>query len=177
MRRLKIELSELAFAFEESSPEASYFLDLETGAIVLITEESRDELRKIHTTMRGTGKAQMSFAEALRRHNLPDWQQTMLIEAEQVEASFGTRYIRVPEADAHADYRDMEQFIATVQDARMRGRLADAIHGRGAFRRFRDLLADHPHERERWFAFKNGQLRQRALEWLAEERIEVIKGE
>jgi hypothetical protein len=28
-----------------------------------------------------------------------------------------------------------------------------AIQGKGAFRRFEDVLADHRDERERWFAF------------------------
>jgi hypothetical protein len=67
----------------------------------------------------------------------------------------------------------MEEFIISVRDARLQGRLEVAIQGRGAFRRFKDVLAGHPQERERWFAFKDQQLRQRALEWLAEQGIEI----
>jgi hypothetical protein len=34
-------------------------------------------------------------------------------------------------------------------------------------------LLDNPRERERWFAFKDEQLRRRVLEWLAEEEIQI----
>jgi hypothetical protein len=119
----------------------------------------------------------MPFDEALRRHNLPDWEQALLIEADQVEQGFGERYIRVPEADSRAAYQDMEAFIEATTDARLANLLEYAIRGRGAFRRFKDVLDDHPRERERWFAFKNERLRQRVLEWLAEEEIEVVEEE
>jgi len=68
----------------------------------------------------------------------------------------------------------MEEFIATVADWRLRNRLERAIGGRGAFRYFRDVLADYPTERERWFAFKDARVRERVLDWLAEEGIEPI---
>jgi hypothetical protein len=51
--------------------------------------------------------------------------------------------------------------------------LSVAIRGKGAFRRFKDVLLDYPEARERWFAFKNEQMRQRALSWLASEDIEL----
>ena len=66
----------------------------------------------------------------------------------------------------------MEAFIETVEDERLQDRLDRSIRGRGAFRRFKDALEEHPIERERWFAFKDARLRGRALEWLAEEGIE-----
>ena len=176
MRKLKIDLSELADAFDNSSPEAGYFLDLETGQVVLITEETRSELEQIYEAMYGAGdEPRMPFAEALQQRDLPDWQQAILVEADQVEQGFGARYIRVPDADSREGYRDMEAFIATVRDVDLANRLERAINGRGAFRYFKDVLLDHPRERERWFAFKDERLRQRVLEWLAEEEIEVVE--
>jgi len=41
-----------------------------------------------------------------------------------------------------------------------------AIRGKGAFRRFKDVLEGYPEEMERWFSFKDDRLRERALEWL-----------
>ncbi|MFB0546976.1 MAG: UPF0158 family protein, partial [Anaerolineae bacterium] len=95
-------------------------------------------------------------------------------EADQVEAGYGTRYISVPQADSHEDYRDMQDFIATVQDERLQDRLWRAIDGRGAFRYFKDVLADYPRERERWFEFEDARMRQRILDWLESEGIEAI---
>src|SRR5262245_28943906 len=134
MRKLKIDLSELAVAFEDASHEVGYFLDLETGQVVPITDETRGELEAIYDEIYGAGdEPRMSFAEALQHRDLPDWQREVLAEADQVEAGFGTRYIRVPEGDSREAYRDMEVFIATVRDVRLANRLERAISGRGAF--------------------------------------------
>ena len=176
MRRLKIDISELAEAFDNVSPEVGYFLDLETGQVVMITEETRSELEQIYAAMYGAGdEPRVPFAEALRQRDLPDWQQEMIVVADQVEQSFGARYIRVPGGDSREGYRDMEAFIATVQNIGLANRLERAISGRGAFRYFKDVLFDHPRERERWFAFKDQRLRQRVLDWLTEEEIEVVE--
>jgi len=80
----------------------------------------------------------------------------------------------VPRAESHEDYQDMGDFIATIRDERLQDRLWDAIRGRGAFRRFKDVLAYHPYERERWFEFKDDRVRQRVLDWLESEGIEPI---
>jgi Uncharacterised protein family (UPF0158) len=50
-------------------------------------------------------------------------------------------------------YRDMELFIGTVRDPGRADRLEIAISGRGAFRRFKDVLARWPGELDRWHAF------------------------
>jgi hypothetical protein len=60
----------------------------------------------------------------------------------------------------------MADFIATVEDERLAELLEVAINGKGAFRRFKDVLAHYPDERERWFRFKDDRMKERALEWL-----------
>lgn len=65
-------------------------------------------------------------------------------------------------------YRDMEAFIATITDPDHADRLEIAIQGRGAFRRFKDVLARDPGELERWFAFCDERERGRARAWLAD---------
>ena len=45
------------------------------------------------------------------------------------------------QADSHDGWRDMAEFVSTVTDATLAGRLERALHGRRAFRRFRDELA------------------------------------
>ena len=89
-----------------------------------------------------------------------------------VESGLGVRHVSVAEGDLREGYRDMEDFIDIVADARLAELLSGAINGRGAFRRFGDVLARFPEERERWFQFQNARLRQRALEWLEEVDIE-----
>ena len=99
----------------------------------------------------------------------------MILEADLVEQGYGTRYLCVERDDPYGDYRDMERFIGTVRDDRLSERLWDAIQGRGAFRRFKDLLARHPDVEEAWFAFKDARLRRRVANWLEFHNIEPIQ--
>jgi hypothetical protein len=61
----------------------------------------------------------------------------------------------------------MEDFIGTVADKGRADRLSIAISGRGAFRRFKDVLARWPDELERWYTFSDERQRGRARAWLA----------
>ena len=73
-------------------------------------------------------------------------------------------------------YRDMELFIGTVRDPGCADRLEIAISGRGAFRRFKDVLARWPGELDRWYAFSAERQRGRARAWLAGAGYYVRKG-
>jgi len=73
-------------------------------------------------------------------------------------------------------YRDMERFIGTVRDPERADRLEIAISGRGAFRRFKDLLTGWPGELDRWHAFSAERQRGRARAWLADAGYYVRKG-
>jgi Uncharacterised protein family (UPF0158) len=66
-------------------------------------------------------------------------------------------------------YRDMELFIAALDDTDQVERLGIAISGRGAFRRFKDQLSRWPELLERWCAFSEDRQRGRARAWLAGE--------
>jgi predicted nucleotidyltransferase len=175
MRRLKVDLAELEAALEDASWEMAHYLDLETGRVVAITDETRRELEAIYDeTYDPDTETQVPLADVLPARDMPEWRKHALLEADQVETGYGSRYVRVPEADSHEGYRDMERFIATVQDERLQEHLWRAIGGRGAFRYFKDVLAEHPRERERWFEFKDARVRQRILEWLESAGIEPI---
>jgi hypothetical protein len=89
-----------------------------------------------------------------------------------VEAAPAGRYLEVPRPDSRAGYRDMEAFIATVADERVQDVLEVAIQGKGAFRRFKDVLGRYPAEQTRWFAFRAARLEARARAWLAAEGLE-----
>ena len=73
-------------------------------------------------------------------------------------------------------YRDMERFIGTVRDPGRADRLEIAISGRGAFRRFKDVLGRWSGELERWYVFSAERQRGRARAWLADAGYYVRKG-
>lgn len=89
---------------------------------------------------------------------------------DQIEEEF-ERYKPIPKSESHEGYRDMQDFITTVEDEHLVELLEVAINGKGAFRRFKDVLLNYPQEREKWFKFRDDRMEERALEWL--ESIDV----
>ena len=77
------------------------------------------------------------------------------------------RWLAVPGEGSDEPYRDMRHFIATVTDPRLAQRLSDAIDGRGAFRRFYNVIATAPDEHTRWQRHSDDARLGRARSWLA----------
>lgn len=86
-----------------------------------------------------------------------------------------SRYLRIDPVSSREQYRWMERFIATVEEAELRRRLNIAIDGKGAFRRFKDALMSHPVDRERWFAFRSERLRSCMESWLTAHGIRSVE--
>src|SRR5262245_11455768 len=83
-------------------------------------------------------------------------------------------YLRIDPVSSREQYRWMERFIPMVDDAELRGKLAHAIDGKGAFRRFKDVLMTYGGERERWFAFRSERLRTFMEAWLNAHAIQAV---
>lgn len=83
-------------------------------------------------------------------------------------------YLRIESVGSREQYRWMERFIQMVDNPPLRAALTQAIDGKGAFRRFKDVLMSHSHERERWFAFRSERLRVFMEAWLATHSINPI---
>jgi hypothetical protein len=79
------------------------------------------------------------------------------------------RWLWVDCEGSRSAYHDMVWFIDELDDSAVADRLARAISGRGAFRRFKDVLFDRPDLMARWHAFSNDRQRGRARSWLAAE--------
>jgi hypothetical protein len=84
-------------------------------------------------------------------------------------------WVEVLPVPSREQYRMMERFIETVTHAPLKERLQDSIVGKGAFRRFKDVITRFPDERKRWFAFRDVLLHRHILEWLKAEKIEVLE--
>lgn len=98
-----------------------------------------------------------------------------LSEEEEDELEDPDKWLRVHCEGSRDGYRDMERFIRTVSDPSRADRLGIAITGRGAFRRFKDVLAQTPGELERWHAFSTERQYGRARAWLADAGYYVRK--
>lgn len=81
-------------------------------------------------------------------------------------------YARIEPASSREQYRWMERFVASVTDEALRERLIISIDGKGAFRRFKDVLLAYPAERERWFTYRSELLHWHIHNWLKDHKIE-----
>lgn len=69
-------------------------------------------------------------------------------------------------------YQDMADFAELVSDERAGRRLARAIQGRGAFRRFKDELhKEYAHLLPAWYAYRDARAIRRAVDWLLDNSL------
>ncbi len=84
-------------------------------------------------------------------------------------------YYRPESGDA---YRDMLRFTDHVTSEGLRTRLLDALDGRGAFRRFRDIIFNGPEEvLTQWQIYRQERALGRARSWLAFEGYRSAPGQ
>ena len=86
-----------------------------------------------------------------------------------------SNFVRVEPASSREQYRWMERFVSSVADPALRERLIISIDGKGAFRRFKDVLLAYPAERERWFSYRADLLHWHIFNWLKEAQIDAAE--
>jgi hypothetical protein len=83
-------------------------------------------------------------------------------------------YLRIDPVSSREQYRWMERYIPMVEDPDLQAKLSQAIDGKGAFRRFKDVLMSYGPERERWFAFRSERLRIFMEAWLSAHALNPV---
>jgi len=141
MRKVKTNLSELTDAFDNCRIGYEYYLDLETGELLLVSDEFMD-----------TAETEEIYE---RLDDEPE------------------RYLSIPTESSREGYQDMVAFTESLEDENLKEKLCIALNGRGAFRRFKDVLLSYLKRREEWFKFQNERLEKRVMEWLEENEIEL----
>lgn len=162
MKRIPIDLTELAALMSESFDENRVFLDTDTGEIVLLPSELIDPLLDDED-------------DELNEDDLPDWEVEMLPVARAVAADDAGRYVGLPEPDPGEDAAIMRSFAASLKDAALRERLLDAVSGPHPFRRFRQIIDTAPEQRDKYLEFKGEEYLRLAREWLNDLGIEPVE--
>ena len=114
----------------------------------------------------GGGRRDLETGQVCPRAAVECAEEVAELDPDQVDDQ---RWLEVVCEGSRAAYRDMEIFIDSLDDVGVADRLARSIRGRGAFRRFRDVLAGSPELVGRWYGFSDDRRRGRARAWLAAE--------
>ena len=158
MRKLKVDVEDIAMIMENQDRMGSqYYLDTETGETIAIPDELMDALE-----------------EGESCEGLPGWELELLPHAKAILE--GTdRYQDVPTRFGSEGYRLMASFAEGVTNPKIKRELAIALDGKGAFRRFKNVLRNYPKLEEEWFKFKAARDKEEVKEWLESIGIEMAE--
>ncbi len=168
MRKLKINRIDFETAFELSSYETTAYLDAVTGAVIFAEDYVADQLEELLADVDSEDIEAVLQAQT----DLSDIERQQLLDAARVERDADNRYRVIPKQDSRDGYRDMQEYIWALEDEHLRELLEVAIHGSGAFRRFKDVLSRYPEAQENWFRFRDEREKRRMTDWLASQGIE-----
>ncbi len=177
-RKLKVDLDEIVEAMEFSDMEMNHwFLDTQTGKVLLVSDETWSELEggsDEDDELDDDFEDSTESEEDASPEEIPQWEREERELAQTILNDDENRYVEIEQFSPRDGYQLMEQYIATLRDAPLKEKLYRAISGRGAFRYFKDVLADHPPLLDQWFAFEHEQQLRAAREWLEGLDIEPI---
>ncbi len=171
MSRPKVSYTDLELAFTAPSSDYVNLLDTRTGEVLSYKSEIEDK------SLTGGDLS-----------DLPKWQQGEIAAARRVLRACGellepgdeadqvsepSRYVEILRIETGEAYQAMEDFAETVSDSHLRDLLDVALRGKGAFRRFKDVLLNYPAERERWFRFEEQRQREAIEEWARRQGVEI----
>jgi hypothetical protein len=137
---------------EIMSDEATSYINRKTGELITVTDEM------------------FSLAEDPdEAEDAPEWQQEFLPKVREVTASGD--FIPLPGKFEIHEWSIMERFARSLTDAAVSDELEAAVHGRGAFHRFKDIV----HRRgiaDDWYRYRDAALEEIAVEFLEAHGIE-----
>jgi hypothetical protein len=100
--------------------------------------------------------------------DLPGWEVESVKRLREILGSL--QWLELPPLSSHEDHHIMERFCRERCEGDLQEELLSAIQGRGAFRRFKDLI----HRRgvqDAWYAFRHERLTEEAKAWLEANKI------
>jgi hypothetical protein len=171
MQKLTINRVALEEVFEQfSQGEMTAYLDTVDGSILWL---ENDTLHRIEELLSNADTLE-EVEDAIREDaEFADHQAEQLIEFARAEWGENNRYRAIPHRNSDLGYRDMQAYIHSLEDERLRDVLSVAISGAGAFRRFKEVIQRNPKVRDAWYIFHDARVGERILAWLHSEGLEA----
>ena len=151
MSKTIIRLRDVVDALELQGDGMKAYLNRQTGVVTILSDE---ELRAAENDA--------------TIEDFPDWQHDNIRTAIAILAT--DDYLQLPDQYEIHEWSIMRDFCETVTNPHCRKTLLDSIHGKGAFRHFKDILYRFGME-EQWYRFHKEALQQIAKEWLTDNKL------
>ncbi len=152
----KVKISDIVGEMNMQPDEVPIYFDKSKGEFLHINERFFSGIED--------GKTKEDFSQ--------DWEKETFEQAKNVWGS--DRYVRIPtNRDIH-EWEIMKGFCYTVDDENVMNDLLNAIHGRGAFRMFKDKIRQYG-IREDWFDFRDKEFAEIAKRWCESNDLEYVE--
>jgi hypothetical protein len=175
MKKLKIDFDELQKAMEDTARDAfDYFLDIETGEIIILSEDILNKARGLLSQDLDEDLADYEEVEFDEPLDVPEWMEDEIELALDIFLYEKERYVRIPEREAGKGHRAMKDFAEQLEDPQIQKSLLAILDGAGAFRRFKDALDAYPKTKKRWHGFNAKVAKDEMKEWLRTLSIEGV---
>ncbi len=153
----KTKLSDIVEQIEFVSDDVVVYLDRRKGTFHLITDDIQIEI-DTETPL----------------EELDDWMREDVAVGRSVEQGDDEHLVALPTSYDIHEYEIMEEFCRAQSNHDLSKRLSDAISGRGAFRRFKDLVHQLGVEQES-YRFRDREMEKIAIQWCQENNIPYEK--
>jgi hypothetical protein len=176
VKKQKVNFDEVQKAMEDVSRDTfDYFLDMVTGEVIAFSEEILSDVKsRLYDSDSDEIGDEIEYIEFDEEPDLPVWMEDEVELALEILLDEGGRYVRIPGREPAAAYKSMSEFIDTVEDKVLGEELSNALNGKGAFRRFKDVLIDFPKERKRWHGYNAKAMKKEIIGWLSSIGAEPV---
>jgi len=131
------------------------FINTRTGEVISVSE---DDLRDAE--------------DEKPINNLHDWQIVNLEIANEIVENFED-YKELPTKYEINEYEIIEDFCLTIHDEKIQRMLLISIGGKGAFRRFKDMIKELEVEMD-WYKYRDNRYKELAIGWCQNNKVEYI---
>ncbi|MDQ0338455.1 hypothetical protein J2S00_001239 [Caldalkalibacillus uzonensis] len=152
----KVKLQDIIEGIEMQFEEINTYLNLKTRQVIAV---STDSLWRAE--------------EDEPFDDLPKWQQDEVKVAIDIIENF-ENYEKLPSQFEINEYGMMEDFCYSIQNNKHRNLLLGAIRGKGAFRRFKDLIIQLNLEKD-WYYYRDKRYRELAIDWCKTRGIDFTE--
>ena len=137
-----------------------HYLNIMTGKVVVI---SKSLIRA------------MAMETEVDQDVLPEWEARLIPLARKIVVEGSTDYLRIPEAFGHPEREWMSKFAEEVHLDELKKKLIHALKGRGACKRFKEILKSYPEDEKRWSRFRSSCWKVKIQSWLESIGILAIE--
>jgi hypothetical protein len=146
-------ISDIVDALQMQFDEQGTYLNLDTGEVEVVST----------SLLREAEEAEEAEDDESEQEEDDEWELAKRIVSTD-------RFLRLPDKFEVNEWELMHDFALSAKPESLSQELLRALHGKGAFRYFKDVVQNRKLE-QKWYAFRDEALKQVAIDWCKENKL------